>query len=339
MAIDYPTLRQWARRIGPAAVVAALSLSGSATAYAQTTVSLEDLRKVVDQQRALIDAQTARLDAQGRELADLRRRVDEVSAGAPGASQAPAIEQGAQRAPELPAAVVSAGEFPGSIRMPGTDTALKVGGQARMTLVNTLGPLGVDDRFITSSIPVEGTQTAGEESRTTYTPVATRVNLELRSPEPPRRSPHVPRMGLRRHREDRPAPSRVHAGAALDDRPDLVDVLGPRSRADRDRFRRVERDLAVQAAADPIHAADAPEPERLIRRREPRPRSHGSRGRERHARFHRPGTMGAGRRCARTASAWPHGPRAGCRSGARRCAASCRIGPRRPCRPAGSAST
>jgi hypothetical protein len=75
-----------------------------------------------------------------------------------------------------------AGDFPGSIRVPGTDTAIKVGGQARMTLVNTLAPLGVDDRFITSSIPVEGTQAAGEESRTTYTPAASRVNLEVRSP-------------------------------------------------------------------------------------------------------------------------------------------------------------
>jgi hypothetical protein len=43
-------------------------------------------------------------------------------------------------------------EFPGSIRIPGTDTAFRVGGQARMTLVHTLAPLGADDRFVTSSI-------------------------------------------------------------------------------------------------------------------------------------------------------------------------------------------
>jgi len=59
---------------------------------------------------------------------------------------------------------------------------MKLGGQARMTLVHTLEPLGVDDRFITSSIPVEGTQAAGEASRTNYTPIASRVNLDVRSP-------------------------------------------------------------------------------------------------------------------------------------------------------------
>jgi hypothetical protein len=51
-----------------------------------------------------------------------------------------------------------------------------------MVLVHTLAPLGVDDRFITSSIPVQGTQSAGEDKRTTYSPEASRLNLELRSP-------------------------------------------------------------------------------------------------------------------------------------------------------------
>jgi hypothetical protein len=32
--------------------------------------------------------------------------------------------------------------------------AVKVGGQARMTLVHSLAPIGTDDRFVTSSIPV-----------------------------------------------------------------------------------------------------------------------------------------------------------------------------------------
>ena len=213
MAIDDSGLWRIARRTVLTALVAMLWFP---TAHAETAsqtsrpptsaaqepaVSLDDLRKIVDAQRALIDAQTARLDAQSRELADLRQRIDDVSTVALGASHAvaelkplasapsavaieqriEAIEQSVQRAPEMPLAAV-AGDFPGSIRVPGTDAALKLGGQARMTLVNTLGPLGVDDRFITSSIPVEGTQTAGEESRTTYTPAASRLNLEVRSP-------------------------------------------------------------------------------------------------------------------------------------------------------------
>lgn len=183
------------------ALVAALWLAPPASAQPTVpAISLDDLRRLVDEQRALIEAQSARLDAQDRKLVDLRRQIDDVNTVALRTSRGVAnlqpvvnaataaaidqrIEASEQRAPELPAAVVSAGDFPGSIRVPGTDAAIKLGGQARMTLVHTLAPLGVDDRFITSSIPVEA-GAAGEESRTTYTPAPSRVNLDLRSRSP-----------------------------------------------------------------------------------------------------------------------------------------------------------
>ena len=92
MASDCSTLRlepnttdlsRIARRTGCIALVA--MLWWPAPARAQT---LDDLRKLVDEQRALLDAQAARLDAQSRELADLRKRVDDVNTVALGARQA-----------------------------------------------------------------------------------------------------------------------------------------------------------------------------------------------------------------------------------------------------------
>ena len=77
--------------------------------------------------------------------------------------------------------VVSAGEFPGSIRIPGTESAFKLGGQARMVAVHTLSALGTEDRFVTSSIPV-AVPRAGEEARTVYSPIASRLSTELRMP-------------------------------------------------------------------------------------------------------------------------------------------------------------
>ena len=77
--------------------------------------------------------------------------------------------------------VVSAGEFPGSIRIPGTESAFKLGGQARLVAVHTLSALGTEDRFVTSSIPV-GVPRAGEEARTVYSPIASRLSTELRMP-------------------------------------------------------------------------------------------------------------------------------------------------------------
>ncbi len=78
--------------------------------------------------------------------------------------------------------VVSVGEFPGSFRIPGTDAALKVGGQVRVAAVFSLDAIGTDDRFVTSSIPVEGSEAAGKGARTTLSAAASRFNLDFRTP-------------------------------------------------------------------------------------------------------------------------------------------------------------
>jgi hypothetical protein len=92
------------------------------------------------------------------------------------------IEESVHQIPDVPTDVVSAGDFPGSIRIPGTDVGLRVGGLVRTTGVATLGPLGTEDRFVTSSIPVEGSQEAGKQSRFVLTAIPSRFNLDLRTP-------------------------------------------------------------------------------------------------------------------------------------------------------------
>ena len=47
--------------------------------------------------------------------------------------------------------------------------------------MHTLDALGTEDRFVTSSIPV-GVPRAGEEARTVYTPIASRLSTDLRMP-------------------------------------------------------------------------------------------------------------------------------------------------------------
>ena len=95
MPIQPFSSRPRAGRTALAALTAALWLSGSAASQAQAqvpaapseqasaprqaTITLEDLRRLVDEQRALIDRQGARLDAQDRDLADLRKRQAAVS--------------------------------------------------------------------------------------------------------------------------------------------------------------------------------------------------------------------------------------------------------------------
>ncbi len=198
------------RRLPLGVFLAALAASplGAQTPAAATAqpapsveTTLAELRTLVERQHGLLEAQAKLLEGLSREVAGLKKQVDDAGAvaltarnevadlkkqpAAPTVSEAVAerlaeIEKAVQRVPEL-TDVVAAGDFPGSLRIPGTDAAIKFGGQARMTMVQTLGALGTDDRFVTSSIPV-GDQQAGEDARTVYSPQPSRLNFEIRSP-------------------------------------------------------------------------------------------------------------------------------------------------------------
>jgi hypothetical protein len=52
----------------------------------------------------------------------------------------------------------------------------------RTTGVATFGALGTEDRFVTSSIPVAGSDEAGKEPRFVLTAIPSRFNLDLRTP-------------------------------------------------------------------------------------------------------------------------------------------------------------
>ena len=171
-------------------------------AITSTDAAIAELRQLIADQRAALDRQAGIIEEQGRTLAALQQQVERAdrstekrreperlasSTAAAGVrteapeSQQPASRTAAEPTPDLPAAVVSAGDFPGSIRIPGTESAFKLGGQARMVAVHTLSALGTDDRFVTSSIPV-GVSRAGDEARTVYSPIASRLSTELRMP-------------------------------------------------------------------------------------------------------------------------------------------------------------
>jgi DcaP outer membrane protein len=165
--------------------------------------AVAELRKMLAEQRDALAAQGKLIEAQARQMAALEQRLDATSAVAltarnevadlkkqPAVPTVPSavekrleeVERAVQRVPEITSDdLLSTEHFPRSIRIPGTDSAFRIGGQARMTLVHTLGPLGTDDRFITSSIPVPD-QVAGDDARTNYSAQASRANLDLRTP-------------------------------------------------------------------------------------------------------------------------------------------------------------
>ena len=142
-----------------------------------------------DSQAVRIEALEARLDTLDKQLTALARRQQETELGiernAPDSTlerRLAQIEAASKKLPELPPDVVSAGDFPGSIRVPGTDAAIKFGGRIRTAAVLTLNPLGTDDRFLTNSIPVGQPSVSGEDKRTNMSARASRLNTEFRTP-------------------------------------------------------------------------------------------------------------------------------------------------------------
>jgi uncharacterized coiled-coil protein SlyX len=142
------------------------------------------------EQSAAIDEQRAKLAALEEHLKVMTRRLDELQEETPAAEAQRALEERLKKVeevsakvPELPPDVVSAGDFPGSIRIPGTDAAIKLGGRIRAAAVMTLDPLGSEDRFLTNSIPVEPSdEAAGKGKRTTFSANTSRFNFEMRTP-------------------------------------------------------------------------------------------------------------------------------------------------------------
>jgi len=171
----------------------------------ETTPSLDQMGEMLMRQQKLIDRQSEELERQnklleqqsleiseqGRMMVGMQGRIDEFiqSQGgtlAPSADdilmkeKIAALEQAVQDEAAAPADVLRAGEFPGSILLPGTNMAAKVGGFVRLGVVNSFDPIGTDDRFVVGTIPAEGTEVAGEGSGTTISAKRSRLNLDMR---------------------------------------------------------------------------------------------------------------------------------------------------------------
>jgi hypothetical protein len=151
-------------------------------------VMIEAQSAAADSQAVQITAQAARMAALDSALVIMKRRLEmlESQANFPAwedtlEARIRKVEAATQKSPELPPDIVSAGDFPGSIRIPGSDAAIKFGARIRTAAVFTFDPLGTDDRFLTNSIPV-GVPATGESKRTNISARASRLNLEFRTP-------------------------------------------------------------------------------------------------------------------------------------------------------------
>lgn len=158
--------------------------------------TLETERAVVAAQKAEVEAQAAKVEALGKEMERQRIRLDEVVQSIPSAVQPSRelaerlakLEESTKKKPDLPPDVVSAGDFPGSIRIPGGQAAIKFGGGVWVSAVNTRDALGSDDRFLTYSIPVAGDPGAEKGPRTSFWANPSKLNFDVRTKGPGERA-------------------------------------------------------------------------------------------------------------------------------------------------------
>ena len=71
-------------------------------------------------------------------------------------------------------------DFPGAWHLPGTTAAMKIGGFVNLSLVNSLDPVKITDRFIVGSIPPDGELVSGALSGMDVTASQSRLNFEVR---------------------------------------------------------------------------------------------------------------------------------------------------------------
>ena len=152
---------------------------------------IESQRKQIQTQRDEIDQQQGQIDAQTSLLGSMQQQLDELAQemGAPREStpeelamkeQLASLQSQLSEIPEDPTAAMEGEGFPGSIRVPGTDAAFKIGGYAKLNIAKSFDPVGSSDRFIVGSIPVDADDVSVTGSDTHLSANQTRLNFEMR---------------------------------------------------------------------------------------------------------------------------------------------------------------
>jgi hypothetical protein len=173
-----------------AAWLSLLWARGAVAAQSQSQPNEDLLRR--------IEALQQTLEKQAQEIEELRRQLSEQAPASPApvapaptpqatqssqqTTQSLADERRSQRQAENPPAQLATDQFPGSFPIPGSDAALRIGGLVRVSWDTTNNALGVEDRFVTSAIPVEGTKAADAGARVNVSARPSRFNLDLRTP-------------------------------------------------------------------------------------------------------------------------------------------------------------
>jgi hypothetical protein len=100
------------------------------------------------------------------------------------AAETPAKEPNDADHVDLTGNFIEAGDFPNSIKIPGSTFSFKVGGYIKLDMINSFDPIGNEDFFQTNTIPIEGTPESELGGFVNFNAKETRFNFDARSPTP-----------------------------------------------------------------------------------------------------------------------------------------------------------
>ena len=138
---------------------------------------VEALKQSQQEQRELMDKQQREIEAREQLIEEQRKQIEKQIE-----AQNEKIEQQGERIVAAPAQAVTVGDQPGSLKIPGTNTSIKIGGYAKADFFYDVNS-DTGDSFAASAIPADGTDE--KEGNFRAHSRQTRVNLETWTPIEP----------------------------------------------------------------------------------------------------------------------------------------------------------
>lgn len=105
------------------------------------------------------------------QIAKLSQKVEQLEASKPAAAEPAKAEE-----------VVTKGAFPGSFKVPGTDTSVKIGGYVKLDVIEDMGTGYGSNAAKFYAIPLSTSSQAQQNNQTTFGVQQSRFNIETRTP-------------------------------------------------------------------------------------------------------------------------------------------------------------
>ena len=151
-----------------------------------STLQAQSDGQVADQKQRIRE-QEIRIDEQRKALQSMQARIDELAAADPAArsdyevelrEKLETLESSIAASQDAESTTFDADSFAGSLPIPGSNAAVKIGGFVKANLIQSFDAIGSEDRFIVGTIPTDDENSGDSEASLTVS--QSRLNFELR---------------------------------------------------------------------------------------------------------------------------------------------------------------